>query len=625
MGGVLTIIQASPVAAQSVNDLRSMSIGDLANIDVSSVSKTAQPLSEAPAAIFVITHDMIARSGATTLPEIFRLAPNLQVYQKSASDYVVTARGLDGSNQAQNFSNKLLVLIDGRSVYTPLFSGVYWDMQDVLPEDIDRIEVISGPGATLWGANAVNGVINIITRKSSETQGLYASAQGGALERAASLRYGGKAGDALDYRLYLRANDEDQTETADGSPAGDGWHRLQGGFRLDWTPHPNDAVTLQGDLYGGSHGQLGAADEDISGGNVTARWTHNAANGDALQVQAYVDNTARRTLDNGGDFWVDTADLDIQHTLTLGAADTLVWGGDARAARYHIVGAGGLAFDPTRRTLWLGSTFAQNTLSLTRKLDLTTGLKLEDDPYVGVSVLPDVRLSWRPGPGTMIWGAVSRAVRSPTPFDVDVQEYLGDLLYLKGNPDFETEKLTAFELGTRLQPGKSLSLSISGYYNRYDDLRSIEFSPGGLPLIWGNKLRGDSYGVEMWGTYRPLDWWTLSASLNLFGEDFGFAPGASQILGTAQLGSDPQQQASLRSSMTFGGGVTVDADLRQMGPLPDPHVPGYAELDGRIGWAVGRHIELSLSGENLLHRYHLEYPDGYRVPRQIRVGVQCHF
>ncbi|MGN6268921.1 MAG: TonB-dependent receptor plug domain-containing protein [Sphingomonas sp.] len=601
-----------------------MSIDQLADIDVSSVSKTAQPLSQAPAAISVITHDMIVRSGAATLPEILRLAPNLQVYRKSATDYAITARGMNGSVQAQNFSNKLLVLIDGRSVYTPLYSGVYWDMQDVLPGDIDRIEVISGPGATLWGANAVNGVINIITRDAAQTQGFSASGQAGARERSAGLRYGGGAGTTLAYRFYLRANDGDSSEMVDGASAEDDWHRLQAGFRADWTPDAADNISLHGDIYRGRHGQLGAPDETTHGGNFTARWTHKAANGNQLQVQAYVDHAARRTLDGGGHFWIDTYDLDVQHTLTPVAGDTLVWGGDLRASPYRITAAGALGFVPPARTLWLGSAFAQNTLALTDRLDLITGLKLEHDPYAGVSLLPDARLAWRVSDKTMVWGAVSRAVRSPTPFDTDVQEYLAGLLYLKASPDFRTEKLTAFELGTRLQPSSRLSLSISGYYNLYDDLRSIEPSATFLPLVWGNKLAGDTYGVEIWGTYQPFDWWTLSASLDLFGDDYHAKPGASELLGPSQIGSDPREQSSLGSSMTFGK-VSVDAHLRHVAALPYSDVPAYTELDGQLAWAIGAHLALSLNAENLLHRSHVEYAGGYRVARQLRIGIACQF
>lgn len=621
---LLALCATRPAFAQTIGDLQSMTIEQLADIDVSSVSKTEQPLSQAPAAISVITRDMILRSGATTLPEILRLAPNLQVYRTSSSGYVITARGMNGSSPAQSYSNKLLVLIDGRSVYSPLYSGVYWDMQEVPPSEIERIEVISGPGATLWGANAVNGVINIITRDAADTQGASAAAQAGTFERSVTLQYGSKLGAALAYRAYFNANSGDSTETAAGQLADDSWHRLQGGFRLDWTASAADNISLHGDLLAGRAGQLGAADQTIHGTNLTARWTHSAVNGNQFQLQAYADHEARRTLNNGGRFWIDTYDLDFQHTLAPWVDDTLVWGGDLRASRYRITGAGGLFFAPAGRTMWLGSAFAQNTLALTHRIDLVTGVKLEEDPYSGRSVLPSVRLSWRPSDKTLLWGAISRAVRSPTPFDTDVQEYLGSLLYLKGNPDFRTEKLTAFELGARLQPTKRLSLSISTYYNLYDDLRSIEISPTLLPLTWGNRLSGHNYGVEASGTYRPLDWWTLSASLDLLGDDYHFPPGAIELVGVSQIGSDPRQQASLSSSMTLGP-VTFDANFREVGPLPYADVPGYAELDGRIGWLIGNQFELSLNAENLLHRWHVEYPGGYRIPRQVRIGVACRF
>jgi len=286
--------------AQSADDLRAMSIDELINADVSSVTKVREALSEAPAAIYVISHADIVRSGANSVPEMLRLAPNLQVYQTSASHYVITARGFSGNPDAQSFANKLLVLIDGRSVYTPLFSGVYWDMQDVLPDDVDRIEVISGPGATLWGANAINGVINIITRNSGQTQGLVAKVGAGNRERAASLRYGGRINDALTYRLYAKASSSDQTRTAAGAGGHDAWSKPQGGFRFDWTPDAADSLTVQGDAYKGSENQNGAADEHIVGRNVTGRWNRSWAGGAASQVQLYYDRMGRTTLDGGG-------------------------------------------------------------------------------------------------------------------------------------------------------------------------------------------------------------------------------------------------------------------------------------------------------------------------------------
>lgn len=612
--------------AQTIDELQQMTIDQLGTINVSSVAKSAQPLSEAPAAIYVITHDDIVRSGLTTLPEILRLAPNLQVYQTTASHYVITARGLNGNTTAQSYANKLLVMIDGRSVYSPLFSGVYWDMQDVLPQDIERIEVISGPGATLWGANAVNGVVNIITRSAADTTGGMVDAEIGGRARAGAVRFGDAISKTVAWRAYVRGVEQDSSRTAAGGSAHDAFRRLQGGFRIDWTPNTRDAVTLRGDLYDGTNQQLGAPNEDIAGANLTARWSHDAANGAKLQIQAYYNHAERHTRDGGGRFGVDTFDLDFQHSLTLGEGNAVVWGGGLRASRYHIHGAGALFFEPASRTLTLANVFAQDTLSLTGRLDLTAGLKVEDDPYVGASLLPDVRLAWRPTDDVMLWGAVSRAVRSPTPFDEDVREYLGPTLYLTGNRAFRTEKLTAFELGTRIQPMQKLSLSVSGFYNLYDDLRSVEVDPVTLiPLFWGNRLTGHSYGIEAWGDYRPTSWWTLSAGFTWLSEHFHARPGTLQLLGPEQIGDDPDQQAMLRSSMNLGGGVTIDADFREVGALSATHVPAYAELGGRIGWALGQHLVLSVSGTNLLHAHHIEYAGGYRVSRQVLAGVQWRF
>ena len=354
----ITTVLTSPVhaaGALSLADLDRLPIEDLAKIEISSVSKTTQPLSDAPAAVYVITHEDIVRSGAISLPEILRLAPNLQMAQTSASQYVITARGFNGNPSDQNFSDKLLVLIDGRSVYTPLYSGVYWDMQDVVPEDIDRIEVVSGPGATLWGANAVNGVINIITRKSRETQGGVLDVEGGSLGGGASLRYGGKISDDLTYRLYLKDLIAVDTKTTTGANAHDHWSRPQGGLRFDWTPTNSDTVTLQGDDYQGVEGQYGAPDQSITGRNLLGRWSHAWQDGSVLQLQGYYDRTERLTDQNGGHFGLDTYDLDAQDSLTLGRRNAVVWGGGIRVDQYKIAGTAGLQFAPARRTMVLAN------------------------------------------------------------------------------------------------------------------------------------------------------------------------------------------------------------------------------------------------------------------------------
>ena len=611
----------------SLSELGQLSIEELADLPVTSVAKRAEPLGQAPAAIYVITREAIERSGALTLPEMLRLAPNLQVYQTSASAYVVTARGFSGNAAAQSFTNQLLVLIDGRSVYTPLYSGVYWDMQDVLPADIDRIEVISGPGAALWGANAVNGVINVITRKAADTQGLRLDVGSGSQETTWDARYGGKLGDRLAWRAYFRDYAERDTVTAAREGAGDHWQRRQGGLRLDWTPGAADAVTLQGDAYQGVEAAPGSADERILGHNVTGRWTHDFGGLGALQMQAYYDRTERGAVAASGQFWLDTFDLDAQHSFALGRHE-VVWGGGGRFSRYRIDGTASLLFSPDSRSLNLGNLFMQDTVALSPRARVTLGLKLENDPYSGLAVLPNLRASYTLDGGALLWAAASRAVRSPTPFDRDVVEKVGALVFLTGNHDFDPISLTAYEAGVRSELGARASLSASVYYNVYDDIRSIETTPGAFtPLYWGNRIQGSTWGLEAWADYRATDWWRLGAGLDLMGERFRFKPGASQLLGLSQVGDDPGQVFKLKSSMNLPHGLMVDAWLRWYGALPDPHVPAYAELGARVAWAMTDRLRLAVSGQNLLNPQHQEFPapDADAVPRSVFVSLSWGF
>jgi iron complex outermembrane receptor protein len=605
--------------------MQQMSISELQNVDVMSVTKTREPLRQAPAAIYVITHDAIMRSGAATLPEILRLAPNLQVKQLSASNYIITARGFSGNITDQNFANKLLVLIDGRSVYTPLYSGVYWEMQDVVPADIERIEVISGPGATLWGANAVNGVINIITRKSADTQGVLLDISAGNLEQSASAQYGGRLSDTLTYRAYARELIEDDTEKASGGSAHDHWMKPQGGFRFDWTPSDADALTVQGDAYSGTEAAVGAPDTDITGQNLVTRWTHDWDDGSSLQVLAYFDHTSRGNPFTG-EFSLDTYDLEAQHSFDLNDWNAITWGGGVRASHYVINGTSSLFFSPSSRALNLGDAFVQDSIDLTPDFNAILGLKLEADPYSGITPLPDARLSWKLDQDTLLWAAVSRAIRSPTPFDRDVRERVGSIVALNGFPGFVSEKVTAYEIGGRAQLTPQVSLSLSAFYNDYDDLRTVERTtgPAFLNLTWGNGLRGSTVGVEAWGEYQILPWWRMSASFDELSESFNFAPGASGLLGVSQLGDDPGQTATLRSSMELWPNVNADLDARYVSKLPDPRVPAYVELNANLGWNVTDNVRLSLSGFNLLHAHHLEFPPpaASAIPRSFAVGLQ---
>ena len=615
-------------ADQTVERLRDFSLEDLANLTVTSVSKRGEPLGEAASSIYVITHEDIARSGAISVPEMLRLAPNLQVTQTSASGYVITARGFNGNTGAQSFSNKLLVLIDGRSVYSPLFSGVYWDMQDVLPDDVERIEVISGPGATLWGANAVNGVINIITRHTSQTQGGLVEVLGGNQDRQLGLRYGGKVSDDLTWRIYGHAVADNSELTSTGAKVGDAWSRVQGGFRVDWTARPTDLFTFEGDAYRGSEDQAGAGDEDISGRNLTARWNHTSGTGSDLQVETYYDWAERATEAGGGKFRVDTYDVEAQDSFALGQRQQIVLGGGGRTSRYRIDGTSTLFFNPNEGSLNLADLFAQDTITLAPTLRLTVGLKIEDDPYVSAEPLPNLRLAWTPGEAVTLWGAVSKAVRSPTPFDRDVVEKLAPTAppQLIGDADFQHEKLTAYELGARFHPSSVASFTLSAFYNDYDQLRTIELSPGRkLPLLWGNMLEGSTYGLEAWGDVQLQSWWRLSGGVSTLHEDLKFKPGATGIVGPRQDGEDPKVQASLKSSMDLGSSFTLDGQLRYVGALPDGLVAAYTELDSRLGWNVTDRLQLSVSGRNLLHARHLEYPGGEAIQRTVFADLKWRF
>jgi iron complex outermembrane receptor protein len=632
--GALIGLPFGPATAQSVANLQSLSLEELGNIQVTSVSKQPEALSAAPAAVYVISHDDIIRSGATSIPEMLRLAPNLQVVQTSPSSYIVTARGFNGNSSAQNFSDKLLVLIDGRSVYNPLFSGMYWDMQDVPPEEIERIEVISGPGATLWGANAVNGVINIVTRKSSDTQGGVLEVGAGNQESLASLQYGGRISDDATYRAYIKTFHDNALDTASGGSAHDGWSKPQGGFRVDWTPGA-DQLTVEGDIYDGREEQPGTIDQTIAGGNITANWQHQLANGSSLQVLAYYDNVQRVPTVQSGGFRQNTYDIEVQNNFSLGSWNSLVWGAGERLTNYRITDqlspVTSLIFDPSSRQLNLSDVFVQDRMSLADDFDLTLGLKLEDDPYSGISPMPNIRASWRATDTAMFWAAASQAIRSPTPFDTDVVEKLGPTVFITGNPDFLPEKLTAYEVGYRQDFSPQTSLSVSAFDSDYNDLRTIEFSSAGgvpsFPLLWGNKMRGNVYGIEAWGTYQPTDWWRLSAGGNIQTESLHFKPGASQLLGLAQAGDDPHHSASLRSSMDLTDRVSFDVDMRYVGELPNPHVPSYVEMNSRLAWRITDRLELSISGFNLLHAHHQEYtiPPANDVKRSFFIDTRWKF
>ncbi|MGP1678860.1 MAG: TonB-dependent receptor plug domain-containing protein [Burkholderiales bacterium] len=595
-GGVAA--QTAPGSTSAV-DLSRMTLEQLTNIEISSVSKHTERLIDAAASIYVITNEDIRRSGATSIPEILRLAPNLQVARVDSSQYAISARGFNSTT-----ANKLLVLIDGRSVYTPLFSGVFWDAQDTMIEDIERIEVISGPGGTLWGANAVNGVINIITRHTRDTTGGLVSAGVGNDERGAGARYGGKLGEDATYRIYAKVFNRDNTVTASGASAQDASKKGQVGFRLDWSKG-GDTLALQGDAYDGSIDQKIFDDKSISGAHLLGRWNRTLAGGSAVQVQAYYDQTRRNYPGTFGEA-LDTYDIDVQHRFSPGGRHDITWGGGYRYSRDSVTNNAVLAFLPANRDLTLGNVFVQDDIALSERLKLTVGTKLEHNNYTGFENQPNVRLAWKPDDSVLLWSAISRAVRTPSRIDRDFF-VPGSSPYtvLGGGPDFQSEKLTAYEIGYRAQPSAKASFSISTFYNVYDELRSLE--PAGGTPVFANMMEGNTYGVETWGSYGISEWWQLKAGYTYLRKDLRFKPGSGDTSGVQAAGNDPSHQFSVRSMMNLGHNVDFDVALRSVDSLPNPAVPSYVALDGRLGWKISKGTEVSLSGFNLLDKRHPEF------------------
>jgi iron complex outermembrane receptor protein len=598
----LTCVGAPVHAVGAPRDLAELSLEELMNIEVTSVSKKTERLSDAAAALFVITQEDIRRSGYTSIPEILRLAPNLQVARVDSSQYAITARGFNSTT-----ANKLLVLIDGRSVYTPLFSGVFWDAQDTLLEDIERIEVISGPGGTLWGSNAVNGVINIITRRSQDTKGGLVSLGAGTAERGAGVRYGAKLGENATFRIYGKGLDRDNTTRGNGTDVEDSWKKGQLGFRTDWS-RGSDALTLQGDGYTGTIAQVGD-DKSISGANLLGRWNRTLQDGSALQVQGYFDRTRRVYPGTFGEL-LDTYDIEAQHRFQVGARHEIIWGGGYRMMHDAVTNSAGLAFLPNVRPLTLINGFLQDSIALHERLKLTMGARLESNSYTGLEVQPNVRLAWKFRDDALLWSAVSRVVRTPSRLDTDLFTPNQAPFLLAGGPNFKSEKLIAYQVGYRAQLTPQASFSVSTFYNVYDDLRSIEPGPGGaLPLTLTNKMRGYTYGVETWGSYRVFDWWRMSAGYNYLKEKLGF-DADSRDSNTAAAGNDPAHQFSVRSAINLAQNLDWDVGLRVIGALASPDVRNYVTLDTRLGWTVMKGVELSLIGYNLLDHDHPEFGAG---------------
>jgi len=593
---------AGPLVAQAdtniaAADLADLTLEQLSNIEVTSVSGRAESLLDAAASIYVITGDDIRRSAAKSLPEALRLAPNLQVASLNAAQYSISARGFNNA-----IGNKLLVLIDGRTVYSPLFSGVFWDMNDVMLEDVERIEVISGPGGTLWGANAVNGVINVITKAAADTQGLLVSSMRSEHGGYEAARYGGTTQGGAQWRVYAMGMDHSNTSRADNVARADSAAKRQGGFRFDGEAGA-DRYTIQGDAYEGGKDPANNLAPRMSGGNVIARWDGLFSGGSRFKFQAYVDYAARDDTNAFRDR-SSTADVQFTHEPTMPAGQQLLWGFGHRETQGSNDPAPAIAFIPADKTLHWTNVFVQHNWHFREPWLLTVGGKVETNVYTGAEFMPNVHLSYKHSPNSMTWGAVSRAVRAPARLDRDFYSPAKPPYVIAGGPDFRSEIATVYELGHRGYATRGLSYSATVFRQDYDHLRSGSLT---APVMLVNQIGGHVDGLEAWGMWQATPDWRISAGALVLREHFFTTRGTPDPNGIASLGNDPREQLMLRSSYNIGSRGEFDVIGRRVGSLPAPVVAAYTAVDVRFAWRVSHELELAVIGQNLFDKRHIEF------------------
>ena len=621
---------------QAFQSLNQLSLEQLGNVEITSVSKDPQTVLKTPAAAYVITHDDIVRSGATSLPEALRLAPGVEVARIDADHWSVAVRGFAGQ-----FSKSLLVLIDGRSVYTPLFSGVYWDAQAVMLDDVDRIEVIRGPGGTIWGANAVNGIINIITKSAKDTTGVLSTLGGGNVDQGlGNLRYGATTSHGFGYRLYTMGAMRGPEFHPDGDNFDD-WRMGQAGFRMDWTRGAKNEFTAQGDLYRGQSGEslllatfspLAEGPEqdksDFSGGNLLTRWRHRIGDGSDVQVQAYFDRTNRYDIEVGETR--DTFDIDyIEHQRTVGHQE-LTWGLGARLSPGNVIQTlPAVDFLPHRQTDHIYSGFAQYEVPFhSDKFSLTAGSKFEHTNFSGYDYQPSARLLWSPTPKQSAWLAVTRAVRTPSRqdqdirFDILVQATPPPPIFFQivGNPNFKPEKLIAYEVGYRSRVNRSVYVDFTTFFNVYNDLEG--YGPLSLAVLtnpppvdlaivlpYANVIEGRSVGTEIAPTWDATRWWQLRGAYSLLHMELGDKPGFTDVgnlLGT-YLGSSPTHVANVQSIVNLPRHFEFNQTFRYVSQLPAYSVHPYNTVDARLARRIGEGFDFAVVGQNLLRPSHAEF------------------
>jgi iron complex outermembrane recepter protein len=636
-GALCAAVIAVPCGANNappdqLDQLKRMSFEELMNVEVTSVSRTEESLRDAAAAVAVITRETLRRSGATTIPDALRLVPGIHVGTQTSSTWAVSARGFSNVN-----SEKLLVLSDTRSIYTPLVSGVFWDLQDYLLDDVERIEVIRGPGAALWGSNAVNGVINITTRSARDTHGFYAQGSVGSFDRASmALRYGAETSGGVSYRIFGKYFDRSETDHS-STTEDDAWNLAHLGFRTDWDGGTRDSFTVQGDAYSGTEGQLvpaitvlgrpgpeGPLQSDMAGGNLLARWRRTYDESSDMQLRAYYDYTDRD--DPSFQDTLQTFDLDFQRRFTAFSRHEVIWGAAWRVTENRNEPGVIWALEPENATDQLFSGFIQDQIIL-EKVRVTLGTKLEHNDFSGFEVQPSVRVAWLPRDNHTLWSAISRAVRVPTRFERDVRVDASDpagnpVIRLVGNDDFESEELIAYEAGYRWRPLDRLSFDLALFYNDYDKLAAVELGTPFIdpdtgqtvfPVETQNMMHGHTAGAELQVEWQPIDDWRLTANYSYI--DMDLAPEGMDLNRNERLeGSTPRNLAGLRSLLTLGDRFELDAQLRYQSrilttplTLAGEGVDAYTELDLRLGWRASDQWMFSLMGQNLLHDSHPEF------------------
>ena len=615
-GGLAPILACVACSARAAEGLAGASIEDLLNVRVTTVSREESTVGESPAAVFVVTQEMIHRSGATSIPELLRMVPGVNVARLNSNQWVVGIRGFDNT-----LNNKLLVQIDGRTLYSPIQAGVFWDSVDYLLEDIDRIEVVRGPGGTAWGANAVNGVINIVTKPAKDTQGLLLTVGGGTEERGfTGLRFGGMIGRDLHYRVYGKWFERDKEFNPLGF-AHDDWRSGRAGTRFEWTPTSRDTVTLQGDWFSTVSGRslpANSTDSETRGGNVLGRWTRELGKDSNFQLQAYWDRFEQRQRNGGFKFTTDTYDVDFQHQFPIGDRQKVVYG---LAYRLQTNVFTGLGINPgIDDELNVFSAFLQDEIAVVPdRLTLMLGSKFEHNDFTGFEWQPSGRLLWMPTKRQSVWVSVSRAVRTPDLLENDFRV----LPVLVPNRDLRSEEVIAYELGYRIQATDRLSFDTALFYNDYSRLSVFGPVSGSaiLPLQFQNGMTGETYGAEISATWKPTDWWKLSASysylkLNLHADEN--LPAGFRAMAEVTEKQSPQNNFYIRSSFDLPHNVDFDLILRYVDQLPgysttllgatsvNAGVKSYLTLDARLAWRATKNLEIAVIGQNLFDSHHPE-------------------